>query len=170
MRPFPTFVMSVAVAFALPIATLAETLPMPTGPVLLTLSGDLANETTDGQVLLDLDMLKNMETKVFNTSTIWLEDAVEFTGVSVKEVLEYAGAQGTQISAVALNDYKIEIPVSDIDENAPIIAYLMDGQEMSARGKGPLWVVYPYDTDPKFQTEVVYSRSIWQLDRIVSKD
>ncbi|MGE4326166.1 MAG: oxidoreductase, partial [Pseudodonghicola sp.] len=26
--------------------------------------------------------------------------------------------------------------------------------------------VYPYDTNPAYQGEVTYSRSIWQLDRI----
>jgi len=34
------------------------------------------------------------------------------------------------------------------------------------REKGPLWVIYPYDSDAKFRTEVIYSRSIWQLDRL----
>jgi len=37
---------------------------------------------------------------------------------------------------------------------------------MSVREKGPLWVIYPYDSDAKFRTEVIYSRSIWQLDRL----
>jgi hypothetical protein len=27
-------------------------------------------------------------------------------------------------------------------------------------------LIYPYDKKPEFQTEVVYSRSIWQLSRI----
>jgi len=37
---------------------------------------------------------------------------------------------------------------------------------MSAREKGPVWLVYNYDSDPAFRTETVYSRSVWQLDRI----
>jgi hypothetical protein len=42
----------------------------------------------------------------------------------------------------------------------------MNGAEMSIRDKGPLWIVYPYDASDDFRSEVVYSRSIWQLDRI----
>lgn len=37
---------------------------------------------------------------------------------------------------------------------------------MSVRDKGPLWVIYPYDSDPALQSEVTYARSIWQLVRI----
>jgi hypothetical protein len=37
---------------------------------------------------------------------------------------------------------------------------------MSVRDKGPLWLVYPYDSAAKYQSEVVFSRSIWQLNRL----
>ena len=51
-------------------------------------------------------------------------------------------------------------------EGGPIIAYMMNGEEMSVRNKGPLWLVYPYDLNHEYRSEVIYSRSIWQLDRI----
>lgn len=150
------------------IPALADDLPTPANTVILTISGAVDNETADGLVTLDLDILKSMDTKVFTTATIWLEDEVEFTGVSLRDLLDYAGATGSSFDAVALNDYKVKIPADAITKDAPIVAYLMDGEEMSSRGKGPLWVVYPYDADAKYRTEVTYSRSIWQLDRIVS--
>ncbi|MDG1470866.1 MAG: molybdopterin-dependent oxidoreductase [Ascidiaceihabitans sp.] len=153
----------------------ADTLPAPKGEVLLTISGDLSHETAGaakGTVTLDLEILQSLETQVFTTSTIWIEGNIEFTGVSLRDVLDYAGATGTTIEAIASNDYKVDIPTDTLtggsNENAPIVAYFMDGAEMSARGKGPLWIVYPYDDDVQYRTEVVYSRSIWQLDRIVT--
>jgi hypothetical protein len=57
--------------------------------------------------------------------------------------------------------------MSDAVEGGPIVAYLMNGEEMSIRDKGPLWVIYPYDSDADFRSEVVFTRSIWQLDRLV---
>jgi hypothetical protein len=42
----------------------------------------------------------------------------------------------------------------------------MDDRPMSVREKGPLWVIYPFDDVPEYQNETIYSRSIWQLDRI----
>jgi hypothetical protein len=29
-----------------------------------------------------------------------------------------------------------------------------------------LWIVYPYDRSPDYQSETIYARSIWQLRRI----
>lgn len=55
---------------------------------------------------------------------------------------------------------------ADAQGHGLILAYLLDGQPMSVRDKGPLWLVYPYDASPAFRSEVIYSRSIWQLDRI----
>jgi hypothetical protein len=37
---------------------------------------------------------------------------------------------------------------------------------MRLRDKGPVWVVFPYDLATEYQSEVVYSRSVWQMVRI----
>ena len=146
----------------------AETLPAPEGDVMITLSGALENETADGVVQMDMAQLQAMPTQEFTTSTIWVEGDLTFTGVSLKALLKHAGAMGSTIEAVALNDYKVEIPVDSLTDDAPIVAYLMNGEPMSPRDKGPLWIVYPYDSDADYRSEVIYSRSIWQLDRIVA--
>lgn len=158
---------AIATLFAAP-TVMAESLPAPTGATLLTLSGALENETADGVVSLDLAQLQALPQQQFTTSTIWTETPVEFTGVSLRDVLDHAGVTATYIQAVALNDYKVEIPLDSVTDNAPIIAYMMDGKEMSPRDKGPLWIVYPYDSEAKYRSEVTYSRSIWQLDRVVA--
>jgi hypothetical protein len=74
--------------------------------------------------------------------------------------------QNGHFFASAINDYSVEIPLSDAVKGGPIIAYSIDGKEMSLRDKGPLWVIYPYDSNSDFRSEVVYLRSIWQLDRL----
>ena len=67
---------------------------------------------------------------------------------------------------VALNDYVVTVPVAELEEDYPIVATRMDGKTMSVRDKGPYWVVFPYDLDSKYRTETVFSRSIWQLNRL----
>jgi len=162
------FCLSAAIAFFAVTSASAEQLPAPEGEVLLTVSGAIENETADGVVSLELAQLQALPEQVFTTSTIWTETPVVFTGVSLRDVLDHAGVEATKIKAVALNDYIVEIPLDGVSDQAPIIAYLMDGEQMSPRDKGPLWIVYPYDADPDYRTEVVYSRSIWQLNRIVA--
>ena len=67
---------------------------------------------------------------------------------------------------VALNDYKVVMPLSDVESDVPIIATRMNGAPMSVRDKGPYWIVFPYDQDARYQTETIYSYSIWQLNRL----
>lgn len=160
---------AVSHTFATAPAVFADTVPEPAGTIVLTVSGAIANESADGVVRLDMDGLAAMGATVIETSTIWTEDTARFVGVSLRDILDYAGIEGDTIEAVALNDYKVDIPVSEISDDYPIVAYELNGEAMSPRGKGPLWIVYPYDSKKEYQSEVVYSRSIWQLDRIVAK-
>ena len=44
-----------------------------------------------------------------------------------------------------------------------IVARLMDDKPMPVREKGPLFVVYPFDSAAELRTSTYYERSIWQL-------
>ncbi|APE42418.1 oxidoreductase [Sulfitobacter alexandrii] len=144
----------------------AEELAQPQGEVILTVSGPLATTNVDGTAQFDLEMLEALDATTFETTTIWTEGEHSFTGVSLDLLVDRLGLEGETLRATAINDYAIDIPLSDAVEGGPIVAYRMDGDTMSVRDKGPLWIVYPYDANPDYRTEVVYSRSIWQLDRI----
>ncbi|MCF2869853.1 molybdopterin-dependent oxidoreductase [Octadecabacter sp. G9-8] len=133
---------------------------------LLTISGEITLPSGDDTLSLDLDALMDLPVSTFETSTIWTDGVHSFTGVSLADLAEELGIEDGQFIATAINDYAVEIPLSDAVEGGPIIAYLMDGEEMTVRDKGPLWVIYPYDSDAEYRSEVVYSRSIWQLDRL----
>ncbi len=152
--------------FLLTGAVQADQLAEPQGEVILTVSGKLGLANLDGTAHFDLSMLRELPTRSFSTSTIWTEGEVNFTGVALSELLRFLNAEGNTIKALAINDYFVEIPADSVTEQDPMIAYLVNDVPMSRRQKGPLWIVYPYDSDPAFQTEVIYSRSIWQLDRL----
>lgn len=145
----------------------AETLPTPTGPVVLTVSGEIENTNGDGVAEFDIDMLRELGESEITTETIWTPGTIVFTGVRLETLLEAVGATGDTIDATAINDYSVEIPVSDATAGGPIVAYEMDGKRMSRRDKGPLWIIYPFSTSSDYRTEVIYSRSIWQLDRLM---
>ncbi|MEY8802512.1 molybdopterin-dependent oxidoreductase [Leisingera sp. XS_AS12] len=138
----------------------------PAGEVLLTVTGPMADQAEAEAVQFDLEMLQELGTVEFETSTIWTQGVQTFEGVPLSALVESLGMSGTTLRATAINDYAVDIPISDAVEDGPIIAYKLNGEEMSVRDKGPLWIVYPYDSKTEYQSEVVYSRSIWQLDRI----
>lgn len=135
-------------------------------PLLLAISGNIGEKAGNGVIQLSRTDIEAMPKTSFTTSTIWTEGKRDFTGVALIDLMDAVGASGTRLLATALNDYKIEVPFSDVVKGGPIIAYQMDGKPMSVRDKGPLWLVYPYDANADYRTETIYSRSIWQLDRI----
>ena len=161
--------LALVAATALPL--FAEELATPTGDVILTVSGPLETTNVDGTAQFDLEMLEALDATTFETTTIWTEGEHSFTGVSLDLLVDRLGLEGETLRATAINDYAIDIPLSDAVEGGPIVAYRMDGDTMSVRDKGPLWVVYPYDIKPdEYQNDVIYSRSIWQLDRMTVVD
>lgn len=145
---------------------MAEDVRVLAGPAILTISDDLEQEDGGDTFVFDRASLMTLPATTFETSTIWTDGVHSFTGVSLQTVALEMGVNDGWFLATAINDYTVEIPLSDAVEGGPIIAYLMDGEEMSIRDKGPLWVIYPYDRDADFRSEVVFSRSIWQLDRL----
>ncbi len=115
---------------------------------------------------LDLETLRAIGEVTFTTHTIWTEGAQVFTGVPLAEMLRHYGITTGTIRVYAINDYSVEFPVEEALSNDALIAYERNGAVMSLRDKGPLWLVYPFDDDKRYQSEVYYSRSIWQMTRI----
>ena len=121
---------------------------------------------SDGQShVLSLSELDDMEQIEFETGSIWTDGKHRYSGVSLYNLLEHFGAKGTVLRMIALNDYSIEMPIEDLEENAPIVATRVDGETMTVRDKGPYWVIYPFDASPRYRTEAIHSRSVWQLQR-----
>ena len=147
-------------------AATADPLPLPQGPVILTVTGEISTTNGPDGAQFDLAMLDALGTEEFHTTTIWTDGPQQFRGVPLHRLIELLQAKGTVIAATALNDYMVEIPLTDAVEGGPILAFEQNGQALSVRDKGPLWVVYPYDAAADFQTEVIYARSIWQVKRM----
>lgn len=156
------------VAVLLPtMAWAADPLPAPTEEVVLTVTGAIEAKTAEDRAELDLAGLEAMGTVTLQTSTIWTDGTITFRGVPLKTFLDRLGAKGSTLHITALNDYSVDVPVSDaVAEGGPILAFEANGKPLSVRDKGPIWLIYPYDSEAAFRTEVIYSRSIWQIARI----
>ncbi len=159
-----TLALSMVMGATLPLA--ASDLPLPTGDVILTVSGAISTTNSEGAARFDRALLDSLPQHSFTTTTIWTEGPNTYSGILLKDLLEAVGATGASVTATALNDYQISFPAEEIAEDAPLVAYLSDGEPMSVRDKGPLWLIFPFDTNADYRTEETYARSIWQMDRI----
>ncbi len=135
-------------------------------PVVLTLSGRLDRAGPGGQVDFDMAALAALPQHRFNTRTPWFDKPREFSGPLLRDVLAAAGAQGDTLRLGALNDYRVDMPVSDTRRYDVLLARLLDGRPMRVRDHGPLFLVYPYDQVAGLHNVVFYSRSVWQLRTI----
>jgi len=147
----------------------AAPLPQPQGKVILTISGRIANTNNGNSAEFDMPMLEAIGIESFTTKTPWYKDPVTFSGVPMARLLAFVGANGTSLSVTALNDYATEIPFEDFKTLPVMLAIKRDGAYMPVRDKGPLFIVYNYDSNPDLQHQRFYSRSAWQVARMVVK-
>jgi len=141
-------------------------LEKPTGPVVLTVVGKVRAPNDGALANFDMPMLERLPQTSFTTRTPWYSQPRKFTGPLLRDVLSAAGAHGSLLRAVALNDYWVELPVDDAAQFDVIIARLLDDKPMAVRDKGPLFVIYPFDSRPDLRNPIHYGRSAWQLRTI----
>lgn len=166
MRAFRPLILVAIFQCLAPAAGAEPPLPQPEGPVVLTITGMIAVTNRDGAADFDRAMLADVGDRTIRTGTIWTEGQDAFAGPLLVRLLDRVGGHGTRLEATALNKYVSPIPVTEIGEDGPIVARLMNGEEIPVRQKGPLWIVYPFDTHPEFRNDSTYARSVWQLRSI----
>ncbi|HEY9038896.1 MAG TPA: molybdopterin-dependent oxidoreductase [Roseovarius sp.] len=132
------------------------------GDVILEVTGQIA----DGPAALDRATLQTLPSVTINTSTVVTDGVHAFSGVLMRDLLDSLDAQGDQVMAIALNEYAVDIPMSDFYDYDVILATTMDGKELTRDDKGPLWIVYPRDDHEALQDIRYDYRWVWQLSRL----
>jgi len=138
-------------------------LAAPQGPVLLTVSGKISAQDASGTTRFDRTMLVSLPQHSMVGETPWTDGVVSFSGPLLRDVLALAGAAGDTLHMTAANDYQVDVPMDDAGKYELILAMSMNGEPLTVRTKGPLWLIYPWDKRDELRTETYYSRSVWQL-------
>lgn len=144
----------------------ADELAKPNGKVLLTVSGAVSNHNADGKAEFDFDMLRALGVSKIETTTAWTKGTKTFEGILLADLIDAVGAEGATAEVIALNDYKVDIPMKDFSDYPVILAYQMDGERLMIRDKGPLWVVYPEDENPELKNKETQAKWVWQVKEI----
>lgn len=144
-------------------------LPTPTEKAILTISGKIDTTNKDDTAQFDRKMLEELGMISVETTTPWYSGAVKFEGVSLDKLMKRVGASGERAVIVALNDYSSEIPIEDFSKYNVILALKRNGEYMPVRDKGPLFVIYPFDSNPELKSQTFYGRSVWQVAKIIIK-
>lgn len=140
---------------------------MPEGKTILTISGNIENTNSGSTAQFDRKMLEEIGLVAIDTTSPWYQGLQHFEGVPLDQLMTVVGAKGTKVTAVALNDYVTTIPLDDFKKFNVVLALKRDGNYLPVRDKGPLFIVYPYDSDPRLQEQIYYTRSAWQVAKLI---
>lgn len=141
----------------------AAALDKPTGSIILTISGKVGDPNQGATAVFDLAMLEKLPQKNFTTTTPWNTTPTKFTGPLLRDVLAAAKAKGQTINAQALNDYKTAIPFEDAIKFDVVLAHRINDKAISVRTKGPLFIIYPFDSKDELKAAKYFERAAWQL-------
>lgn len=130
---------------------------------ILTIDGKIAGAGPRTFTLADL-MAQPVAS--FATKTPWHATAVTFEGIGFDVLLALVGPTGTRLRFSALNDYVVEADIADLTGLGGVFAYRENGRQMPVSDKGPLFLVFPFDSDERLQHQSLYARCIWQLATI----
>ena len=156
-------VLSLFAAGLLSLSLAAQALEPAKGKVILTITGKITDKNTASAAVFDRAMIEKLPQQNFTTMTPWDKKPIKFTGPLLRDVLAAAKASGTTIKAAALNDYMTNIPLDDAKKFDVIVAHKMNGEDIPVKTKGPLFIVYPFDSKKELQSTTYYERSAWQL-------
>jgi hypothetical protein len=131
--------------------------------IILTVSGKSASSV---DVQLDEAAFAKLPKIAMNVPTPWYPTPQTFEGPLLRDILKIAKINSGMIKLIALNDYIITIPVSDALEYDVIVARNRNGQPMTIRDKGPLFVIYPFHKNKELMHNKYYRRCSWQLRSI----
>ena len=128
-----------------------------------TLLSITISDNDDASINLTDEDLLALPQMTIETSTPWDEKAITFSGPTLKALLTQNNIFEGELNLYASNRYQIQIPWEYIEDTSPIIANRMNGSPFSRRERGPLWIIFPFDSDARYQTYEVSAMSIWQL-------
>lgn len=141
-------------------------LPPASGPVILTITGSIARTNAPGRAEFDRAMLEALGVETLATGSSWTDGMQRFEGVRASKVLAAAGAEGSAVRATALNDYIAEIPMKTLENYPVLLALRQNGAVLTARDKGPIWIVFPRDDYPSLDDPRIDLQWVWQLRTI----
>lgn len=131
--------------------------------VVLTLTNTSSGVSVE---LTEEDLLSMEQFSVF-TENEFVDGLVEFKGPLARDIFALLeDPKIEELKLTAVNDYAVEIPVTDIMDYDVIFALMQNGDKFSVRDKGPIWVIYPMTDHVELQDRVYNDRLIWQLVRV----
>jgi len=130
------------------------------GPVLVTITGKIANhnrgaydpfadaflkyheKTFDAALELDREAISALDQVDITADAEPWPHAVKLRGPLLADVLALAGAQGQTVTLFALDGYGVKLEAADLAAHRWVLAFEADGKPLGIGGRGPAWLAW----------------------------
>ncbi len=148
-----------------------EAVPAPTGDVVLTVDGMIAQTNSGDTLQFDLPALESLGVVQYEVDDPFAKQKILYAGVLLSQVLKVAGAdsQATTLTLTALDDYSTDMKISDATKWPVLVATQADGEYMPIDKNGPLISVWPFDDFPEIDHLTYDALWVWSLYKITVK-
>ncbi|OHX12421.1 hypothetical protein [Chromobacterium sphagni] len=124
------------------------------------------NNASRTEYRFDEGSLLRLPQRTISTKTTWTAKSA-FSGPAISDILRVVAAGGSQIDVVTYDEYKVTLPLSDLERYHPIMARFINGKPLQRRDFGPLWVMYPVSDFAELQKVKSDAKLAWQVKYIV---
>lgn len=141
-----------------------DTLPAPTGDVILTVTGKVGVSNQNGAIVMDRAMIEAAGQIEYKVTDPFEELVYTYRGPLMSDLLKLwkVPADAVSVSVAALDDYIVEIPLVEFANTPAIFALQRDNQYMPMSTRGPAMIVFPYDNF-QFNHQIFNDYWAWQI-------
>ena len=141
-----------------------DPIPEPGSKPVLTIKGAITESNSANGVELDVETLAEMPSTDADVYEPFIKEDVTFTGVMLDDLLEIVGMESGAGSVFmqALDDYSMELSITDVSEAGAMVAIEEDGKPIKIRHGGPARIVFLTDGKISANTDMW----IWSVNRM----
>jgi hypothetical protein len=144
-----------------------DAIPAPSQDIVLTVTGKIGTTNAGSTIVMDVPTLESVGLVDYKVHDPFEDKDVTYEGPLMSDLLALwkVPSDATNLHVVALNDYVVDVPISDIRQWPVVFAMKEDGTYMPVSTHGPAMLVYPYN-DFQFDHTVYNDRWAWQIKSI----
>ena len=144
-----------------------DKIPAPIGDVILTVTGKIGTTNSDNAIKMDLATIESVGLVDYKVLDPFQKKDTVFQGPLMGSLLDLwqVSKDATKLHIVALNDYVVDVPMSEVRKYPTVFALKQDGQYMPVSTRGPAMLVFPYN-DFQFDQTVFNDYWAWQIKSI----
>ncbi|MGF1608261.1 MAG: hypothetical protein ACFCUQ_02615 [Kiloniellales bacterium] len=163
-------------------AASAAELAAPSGPVVLTVAGEVGQTNRpafdpfrdaflnyhdkgfERAAAFDRAMLQALGIQTITIDYAGWPGVMRFEGPWLRDLLAAAGAAGRPVTVLALDGYAIEISAEEIATLPWMVALKANGRDLATGGHGPTWVLYQPDGPATDEDEARWGWAVFFIE------